>query len=364
MIINKLTNRQKAIPRFIYKQLTGQILKRSINWFKYDWNVLKTKERNFTAPVLVATITDSCDLRCPSCLYLLEDKTYLSKNFMEYIDFKLVIDRYWEKSEILYLSGGEPLLHPDFWRFATLGNNRGLKVKTSTNGLNISDSVLNKWAIRYILNDINVSVDCWDYESFKRYRGGSLKQYNRLLLGLDYLYEHKPNYSMSFLLSRENVRYVKEMLNFASIYDPSVIHLHNINPHNCSQFRSLVISCEELDYIEKDVIGKNNYNFDIVISHIFDDNSEKFKMKSCVQPWYYLCWNYEGDIAPCCHLVHDKKYGDIIKGKEKLGIFRKIMIMNSGYKDLILPKSCKYCQRRFLGGNYAVFKKKKGRWYR
>ncbi len=360
MIRNELTNRQKALPRFLLNQLRGQTLKRSVNWFKYDWNVLESKERNFTAPVLVATITDACNLRCPSCLYLLEDKKFLKKNFMEILDFKEIVDRYYVEAEILFLSGGEPLLHPDFWKFVAIGKEKGLKVKISTNGIHIADNVLNKWAIRYQLDEINVSVDCWDYESFKKYRGGNVDQYMNILDGLGYLKDNKPNFSLSFLLSRENAKYADKMLNFASIYKPATVHFHNINPHGCNEYKPLTLFCMEMTNII-DIEVKNNYPFDIVISHIFDEESEKFRTKGCVQPWYYLCWNHKGDIAPCCHLAHNEKYGNILDGEEGLDVFRQMMIMNDG---LGLPDSCKYCQRRFLGDNYAVFKKKKERWYK
>ena len=365
MIKNKLTNRQKALPRFLLNTVRGMSVERAANWFKYDRNVLKNIGRNFVPPVLVATITDACNLRCPTCLYLLENKKYLSKNFMPFADFVKVLDKYADKAEILFLSGGEPLLHPEFWRFAATGKDYGLKVKTSINGIGITNDVLSKWSLKYRLDDINVSADCWSLDSFKKYRGGNADQYIKVLDGLSYLSDVGSDFSISFLLSRENVRYVNEMVSFASLYDPTTIHFHNINPHGCSNFRPLVTSCEEMDYIEKNLINKTTYNSDIVISHIFNEESGEFYTKGCVQPWYYLCWDYRGDIAPCCHLAHDASYGNVLSTGEsdRMKVFRKMQMTNSACKDTVnLPQSCRHCHRRFLGKNYASFDRKKGRW--
>jgi len=348
MIKSKLSNRQKAFPRVLLNLAKRVKLGKTLNWLKYDWGVLKTREVNFTPPIMAATITEACNLRCPTCLYMLEDESYLSSGFMKVGDFRyeLYSKKAW-LSDVLFLSGGEPFLHPQLRELIDIGHSFGLKVKTSTNGILLFDRKIDLTKF----DDMNISIDSWDYKSFNKYRGGSESDYKKLKRNLNYLCMDKDrvSYSLSFLLSRDNVSHIDDMLRFASYYYPHTVHFHNINPHG-SDLQSITKDMDEFNYI-KEVTKRGHYNFDIVISHIFDISSDEFWKAKCVQPWYYHCWNSKGLYSPCCHLPHT--YND----EEELNRFRE-MTMESKMPQ----ESCKYCQRRFLGKNYAIFSERKNKW--
>jgi len=352
----QMTNRQKAIPRFVSNILKCKGINRSINWFRYDWNVLSNEHRNFTAPVLAATITNKCNLRCPTCLYSLGGDKFFGNNFMDRDDFREVLKKHGRKAEIIFLTGGEPLRHPYFGDFIDIAKDYGLKVKTSTNGILIN---ANSEAIKK-LDDINVSLDAWDHNSFKKYRGGSEEQWGDIVSGIFCLKKNNINFSLSFLLSRENAKSVECMLATARALKPTTVHLHNINPHDSMDVLPLTVHCKELSFI-KEVTERTDYNFDIVISHIFDESTNEFWSRGCVQPWYYLCWDSMGNISPCCHLNHDPYYGNIFHAGEdkKLISFRRKYMMSFPVYSLV---SCRFCHRRFLGKNYAIFDSRRKRW--
>lgn len=48
-------------------------LKSHLNRLHYEMGLLRKPDIDFVPPVFVATITDNCNLRCPTCLYLIED---------------------------------------------------------------------------------------------------------------------------------------------------------------------------------------------------------------------------------------------------------------------------------------------------
>lgn len=363
-IKSKLSNRQKMLPRFFYnifyKKLSFQ---KSYNWLKYDWNVLNSSEINFIPPIFIATITEACNLRCPTCLYVLEDKKYLSRGFLKIEDLKFILDKYKaKKADIIFLTGGEPLLHPEIKDIIKLCKLYKLIVKISTNGILIKDKIEQ---IKDI-DEMNISLDCYDYVSYQKNRGGTNEQYVKLIKSFDEISYSDIKAHYSFLLHKGNVFQIEEMLEFAESFSPSQVTFHNINPHGTKEFYSLTKdSKKEIGYIES-IMKRDDYPFDIVISQIFDINSDEFRYSRCIQPWYYFCFNSRGDIAECCHLPHRRNIGNVSYNYDfnsrYMINFRNMMMKYELTWVPNLPKSCIYCQRRFIGKNFAIFNKDKKKW--
>ncbi|HOL48635.1 MAG TPA: hypothetical protein PK189_10715, partial [bacterium] len=61
----------------------------------------------------------------------------------------------------------------------------------------------------------------------------------------------------------------KEMIKFASNYKPNFIYFHNINPHGTNNFTPLIFDDKEVKGYLEEIISNNNYECDIIISHIF-----------------------------------------------------------------------------------------------
>lgn len=335
-------NKIKAFIRLILNLVKFKKLVKSINYFKYDWNVLNKEKTNFTPPVLAATITTQCNLRCPTCLYLLEDKKYLTDSYMGIFSFHKYLNRIKaKKADIIYFTGGEPLLNDDLGSMVDLCKEKyKLKTKISTNGILIKNKIetLRKF------DEINVSLDAYDSTSFKKYRGGSENQWKDILIGLRILEHNFINYSISFLLSDDNAERIIFMLYFASSFSPTSVYFHNINPHG-NNIRPLF---NTEDYWFARILLNSNYKYDISLPYLFKKNNIEKEIK-CIQPWYYQCFDPDFKLAPCCHLKHIENL-DIKK------------IRRSIINGELLSDSCKYCQRRFMGENYATFNSKKGKW--
>lgn len=337
-------NRIKSFPRFARNLVYGSDLRKTWNWLKYDLSVMRKEKIDFTPPIIVPTITHRCNLRCPTCLYVLQDEQYLN----QHKDLTLDELQEWlslihaERAEIVYFTGGEPLLNDQLFLFNQLCKKTyGLITKVSTNGILLADKLQDCLSF----DEINVSIDAWNFNSYKKNRGGTIKQFEKLLEGLKSLSYMKRKFSMSFLLTKENVMNIEKMLNFASFYTPETVHFHNINPHG-SSFESIFKNSPEIKWINR-ITKKDTYHFDIVVSHIFDISKEEHYQTGCIQPWYYFCFD-KNSIAPCCHMPHDKNLN--------MDFFRKNMI------EYNYPSACNYCQRRFIGNNYAVFNLKQKRW--
>ena len=349
-----LTIRQKLLPRLLINGFK-QPLQKTWNFVKYDWQCLNSCFIDYVPPVIVATITERCNLRCPTCLYLLQAPNYFDKkNEIEVNEFKQVLNRInSEKASIIWLDGGEPLLHSHFEELVAITNKKGLSVRISTNGILIEEKIQGIKNLDYI----NVSLDAWDSRSFKEYRSGSETVWQKIIKGIRLLEKEKVNFSVSFLLSESRLKYLPNMVELLDRLSlkPNTVHFHNINPHGNTDEKSVTVYSKDLHYIDRFLMVLDDYPYDIVVSHVFDPGSKAFKTKRCIQPWYYFCFNQGKKISPCCHssyYIHNDNWSN------STGL---ISFRNS-IKKGIISKDCLFCHRRFIGDNYAIFNSRKKKW--
>lgn len=295
-----------------------------------------------------------CNLRCPNCLYRLKDKhPFSTDEFISIKKFKELLNLFPFIKHVT-LTGGECLLHPQFDKIVEVCLERKLTVNASTNGI-----LIKKWinSIKHLKN-INVSLDGYDFESFKRYRSGTKEEFLSILEGIQNLKENKINFKISFVVSAENVLEASKMLDFAAIYQPKVLQFHSINPHGSSSYTPLISTDHRILNFLKEVMSRNDYDFSIKLPVVFDPQSPTFYKSPCLKLWKRFYVNENGDVALCCHLKHDPKVGNVFKGYDFNS--PKMVQMRQMHVDGNLPKDCIFCHRRYK--SYAIFKSKIKKW--
>lgn len=91
-------------------------------------------------------ITDSCDQRCQHCYIFAEDNN-IPLTEMPWDDMQGVIDNCNEMCEKIgripyfYITGGDPILHKDFWRLLELLKARGIPFSIMGNPFHLTDEV-------------------------------------------------------------------------------------------------------------------------------------------------------------------------------------------------------------------------------
>ena len=97
-------------------------------------------------------ITDECDQRCKHC-YIFSDGNHnclksmtweqMEDTFYNCLDFCEVFGR----TPYFYLTGGDPILHPDFWRLLELFHDHDIKFTILGNPFHLNDQVCRelKW---------------------------------------------------------------------------------------------------------------------------------------------------------------------------------------------------------------------------
>jgi len=361
---SKLSVKQRLVLKSIYNifMKPGK-WEKNINDLKFALSMYKDEYIHFLPPVMAVSVTDNCNLRCPSCLFLLENEQRFFHSFISVEKFRKVLETYNKdkKAQVIFLGGGEPLMHPEIEKLIDICREFNLSPKTSTNGILLKDKVpaLKK------LEHINVSLDSYDYASFKKYRGGTPKQFDAIMEGLKILKGSGISFSISFVLSTENVTETSRMLELGREIKPDLFYFHNINPHGSDHFNSLCIDDLNTKVFLNNVTNKNDYDFDIFLPVIFDTRSPLFLKSQCMQPWNYFCCNSVGDLSYCCHLAADKTIGNVFEGYDfnspKMVELRKFIISRKFPPEIM--KSCLYCQRRFMGEEYGWFDSKAHKWF-
>lgn len=303
------------------------------------------------------TISSVCNLRCPTCLYLLNDANqFEGKGVMSYELYRYILDRYREHIKRITLTGGEPTLHPEIERFVDLAKEYGMDVGFPSNGTLIRRKLE---TFKKVSGHVQLSLDAYDFETFRRYRGGTAGQWDSILEGLELLRSNRIDFNISFLVSRDNVTEVPAMLRFADSVRPRLVNLHSYNPHGGPIDAVLRRSDERVMRVIRKVMEQSEYPFDISLPILFDEESSYFRMKTCDYPWKGVFINETGDIAYCCHLSHDRALGNISQSYDfnspKMQSWRRMI------EKRILSPDCLYCQRRFLGDEIQ-YNSAAGRW--
>jgi radical SAM protein with 4Fe4S-binding SPASM domain len=350
----------KSIGKLTYRSLKNPSkIERHLNNYRCERNIFKATKIDYIPPIFNVTIAENCNLRCPSCLYLLDDPDRFYSSFIGVEEFREMLELYNHdrKFDIIFMTGGEVTLHPDLKDLIDICWEYHAKPRVSSNGILVKNKIDSLLRLDYI----NISVDSYDYASFKKHRGGSPRQFDMIKEGLEVLKEHKMNFSMSFVLSQNNVPEVFKMLEYAREITPPLVHFHNINPHGNDKYAPLSVDDKETMAIIGKLMERTDYSFDIQLPPIFDFKSPTFFKGKCPQPWNGLFINTKGDVSYCCHMIHDSKIGNVFKGydlnSEKMMKFRQNIIEKES------GGACFKCQRRFAGEEFARFSAKARKWF-
>ena len=303
------------------------------------------------------TITCHCNLRCPSCQYLLQEGNFFDDSgHMPFEQFKYILDKFRSGIKKLTITGGEPTLHPELEKFIDYSQSLNIDVGFPTNGTLITKKLE---IFRKVSGHFHISLDAYDEESFLKNRGGTKHQWNLIRQGIDTLKENDIAFDVSFLLSRDNIADIYRMIDFCNAVRPRLVKFHSINPHHGPTDVVLNANRPEVVDVLNEVTAKDDYPYNIVMPYVFDESNEFFSNKICCYPWDGVYIGEKGDIAYCCQLVHDSKIGNIFRdydfNSDMMITWRSLMLNGR------LPRDCKFCHRRFMG-HYVHFDRKEKRW--
>jgi uncharacterized radical SAM superfamily Fe-S cluster-containing enzyme len=149
----------------------------------YDCGLCPDHEQHSCLTLL--EITDHCNLRCPVC-YSDSGPNRPTHRSMEQIEFMLdAIVRNEGQPDVVQISGGEPTIHPEFFRVLEMAKSRPIKhLMVNTNGVKIAhDADMARRLAEYMPGfEIYLQFDSLRGPALERLRGEDLRNVRRKAL--------------------------------------------------------------------------------------------------------------------------------------------------------------------------------------
>ncbi len=122
------------------------------------------------APSLISwNPTRMCNLRCPHCYMEAGPKAESELTTEECLG--LIGEMKALGTEMLILTGGEPLMRKDIYDIATSASSQGIWVVMGTNGVLVTDKVVGKM-IECGVQGVAISIDSVEPEKHNQFRAG------------------------------------------------------------------------------------------------------------------------------------------------------------------------------------------------
>jgi uncharacterized radical SAM superfamily Fe-S cluster-containing enzyme len=133
----------------------------------------------------IVEVTDRCNLSCPTC-YAMSSPTYGHHRSLEEIEAMLdTIVRNEGEPDVVQISGGEPTIHPEFFKILDIAKTKPIKhLMVNTNGIRIANDpgFAEKLATYMPEFEIYLQFDSFKSEVLEEFRGKDLTEVRKRAL--------------------------------------------------------------------------------------------------------------------------------------------------------------------------------------
>lgn len=306
-------------------------------------------------------LTDCCNLSCMHCGSKCSPKnaTYLDKNLIFNV-LKDVEEAYGTDEILICITGGEPMLHPDFFEIIRKTDEMGFRWGMTTNATLIDKEAAEK-IIKAHITSVSFSLDgTKDAHNFLRQ---SATAFDRCLEGIKNLIKFG-DYFVSMIttvIHKQNIDLMDDIFDTVSALGVDIWRLTPIDPIGHAKKSGLLLENDDyfrlFDYIKRRREGNTAMEVTTGCAHYLGEKYEEETRKGC-----FLCGaglyagsvSCNGDITACLDIerlpylaqgnVKRDSFVDI--WENKFEFFRK----NRAY----LNKECAECaDREYCAGDSA-----------
>lgn len=252
------------------------------------------RDRLYVEPNLVYLffeITDSCNMACIHCGSCASSH---NKNFLKLEDIKPVLEsvaeRYDPEKIMVCLTGGEPLLHPEFFQIAKCATDFGFMCGITTNGTLIDENKAQKIKEAGICS-IGISLDGTEesHDWFRQSKGSYQKTINGIE-NLKSIYSNKLALQVTTVVHKGNIHQLDDIYNVLLTKTIDSWRIINIDPiGRAEEHAELLLDKEDFTYVLKYIRDKrfsNETPFHITYgcSHYLG-----YEFENEVRDYYFIC---------------------------------------------------------------------------
>lgn len=245
-------------------------------------------------PTVTVELTNTCNLKCPLCPTGNRSSKRQQGN-IDFSSFRKIVDEIAPGTTSLGLhSYGEAILHKDFVKIVSYAGGKGLYTFVDANLNSITTYEKAKKLIDSGIDEIKVSLDGVDQESYSKYRiNGS---FDTVINAVRWLIEerdknrgHRPTIKLQFLVMRHNEHLIEEFKELA--------HAMGV----AYSLGSIWIDLQASDITEQRQFLPENKEFSF---YRFDKNNnptlKEGELNYCTHPLRQMLIFWDGTVGFCC----------------------------------------------------------------
>lgn len=273
--------------------------------------------------IMQLSITNRCNLRCTHCY----EESAVSRDLTQQ-EFKIIVDKvletahHWNKHAVIWLTGGEPLFHPEIWNFIEILQNQKdkcpLSVYILTNGTLIDADVVKKLQTYSIVTDVQVSLDGTSSSTHEAVRGHNT--YQKAINALEMLSQSPLRTHIHMVITKKNMDEALKMPDLAVDLGVDVLTMTRLVPQGRGKTMSdLMLSPEEThtlfhalskkqdEYKKQGIpilIPRNRCDWPVLFFDIETVHGEELKKNGqrCGIGYNYFAVLENGTVLPCRRL--------------------------------------------------------------
>jgi radical SAM protein with 4Fe4S-binding SPASM domain len=244
---------------------------------------------------LVLMITKHCNLNCVFCHV---SKRECSKEFLSKEEVFKIIDQSVNLGvKDLYITGGEPFLHPQLFDILDYTKTKSLRVDIATNGTLIKDALEKIKGSQ--LYSLSISID-GRLQTHDELRGGN--SFERVMEGIDAVIESAIpiRLKVNFVVTNKNVFELEGVYDYFSRKN-ILVNFWPVNNHPDLYFKNDSEKKAFLNFVRKlktrGDISSSLYGYYLKALRYFEDNNLRVRCLGLVDSFAV---DTEGNILPCC----------------------------------------------------------------
>lgn len=259
-------------------------------------------------PALVSwNLTKKCNLSCPHCYMEAgrpADRELTTEECLELIDEMEALG-----TEMLILTGGEPLLRRDIYEIARYASAKGIWVVMGTNGVLITDKVAEKM-VECGVKGVGISIDSLDPEQHNSFRGGP-DAWRYSARALDICRAHGLQVLVQTTVMEMNYEEIPELIEFARDKGAWAFNLYFLVQTGRGQQMN-DLSPEQTETMLSDLVDLQDEHRPMLVRSkcapqfkqiAYDRGRGGLESGGCMAGTQYCRITPEGDVTPCPYMT-------------------------------------------------------------
>lgn len=285
---------------------------------------MKGNDQWWTPNVIIMEITHACSLSCKHCYLDAGDLKYM--NFNEFISICEEIDTL--GVDTVQLTGGEPLIHPDFSKMVNHLCNLDVYIMITTNGY-ISSNKLNELnpvfqRISEGKGHIQVSID--GLEINHNQMRGHTNAFERSVKFIEQMVMNKLEVHVATVVTKESIDDLYKLSKFLKNKGVKIHRIGFLNESGRAEKQTVTpefirVLLDKIEHLKRDF---NDNNFSIQKLEELQSEHDSFKFMNCGAGSRTVKLSPDGVLSPCPLLdlpmgkIEDNSLATIFKKNSKL----------------------------------------------